>query len=189
MSNERIDARRHRQALLDAASAVFLEHGITAPLDLVVERAGVGRATLYRHFPDRVTLVLALVDRSIDRLEMLVADITHDGATFGALLNHLADILVKDPSLADFWRVMPADTPERKHQLQRFCAMGEQPIRDAIAAGTLRPDFTPDDMLLVGGMLGAVAREPDAGRRHLMAARQLQLLCHGLKPANLCPAS
>lgn len=184
MTIERIDARRHRQALLDAASAVFLEHGITAPLDLVVERAGVGRATLYRHFPDRVILVLALVDRSIDRLEMLVAEIPQDGATFGVLLNHLADILVKDPSLADFWRVMPSDAPERKRQLERFCAMCARPIRNAIDAGTLRSDFQPADMLLIGGMLGAVAREPDAGKRHLMAARQLHFLCRGLQPAD-----
>ncbi|MEG2632881.1 MAG: helix-turn-helix domain-containing protein, partial [Comamonas sp.] len=50
---KRPDAALRRAQLLDAADAVFTVHGVNAPLELVVEHAGVGRATLYRQFPDR----------------------------------------------------------------------------------------------------------------------------------------
>ena len=53
MNSPRPSSAERRAQLLDAADAVFAEHGVTAALDLVVERAQVGRATLYRQFPDR----------------------------------------------------------------------------------------------------------------------------------------
>ncbi len=46
-------------------TSVFGQHGVTAPLDLVVERPGVGRATLYRNFPDRTALIEALLDCTV----------------------------------------------------------------------------------------------------------------------------
>ena len=46
---KRPDAATRRAQLLDAADTVFTQHGVNAPLELVVEQAGVGRATLYRH--------------------------------------------------------------------------------------------------------------------------------------------
>ena len=53
----RADARRNRERVLAAARAVFAEHGIDAPMATVARRAGVGVATLYRHFPTRDALV------------------------------------------------------------------------------------------------------------------------------------
>ncbi|RZJ87836.1 MAG: TetR/AcrR family transcriptional regulator, partial [Brevundimonas sp.] len=57
----RKDAAVRRSAILDAARAVFAENGIDAPLDLIAERAGVGRATLYRNFPGRTEIALAVL--------------------------------------------------------------------------------------------------------------------------------
>src|SRR5579871_1607351 len=56
----RADARRNRQQLLAAARDVFVELGADAPLDEVARRAGVGIATLYRRFPDRLALQRAV---------------------------------------------------------------------------------------------------------------------------------
>src|SRR5438552_10199141 len=56
----RADARRNREQLLAAARDVFVELGADAPLDEVARRAGVGIATLYRRFPDRVALQRAV---------------------------------------------------------------------------------------------------------------------------------
>src|SRR5262245_22262631 len=53
----RADARRNRERVLVAARAVFAERGIDAPMATVARRAGVGVATLYRHFPTRDALV------------------------------------------------------------------------------------------------------------------------------------
>src|SRR4051794_32627452 len=57
----RADARRNREQLLEAARDVFVEHGPNAPLDEIARRAGVGIATLYRRFPDRESLMRAVV--------------------------------------------------------------------------------------------------------------------------------
>lgn len=55
----RADARRNREHILAAAREIFAEHGIDAPMTTVARRAGVGAATLYRHFPTRNDLARA----------------------------------------------------------------------------------------------------------------------------------
>jgi len=72
MTAQRADAAARRALILDAADHVFGQHGVTAPLDLVVERAQVGRATLYRNFPDRTALIQALLQRTVDRIRRQV---------------------------------------------------------------------------------------------------------------------
>lgn len=62
---------RNRARLVDAATEVFHETGAAAPLDLVAARAGLGRGTLYRHFPDRAALVVAVDARQVDLLDEL----------------------------------------------------------------------------------------------------------------------
>jgi AcrR family transcriptional regulator len=64
----RADARRKREAILAAAVDVFAEKGVEIALDEVARRAGVGIATLYRHFPTREALVTGTYLRQIDKL-------------------------------------------------------------------------------------------------------------------------
>ena len=56
----RADARRNYDALVAAADEIFTAHGPGASLDEIARRAGVGNATLYRHFPDRRDLLVAV---------------------------------------------------------------------------------------------------------------------------------
>jgi AcrR family transcriptional regulator len=63
----RADARRNRRRLLDAAIALVLETGSAPSRDAIAQRAGVGIATLYRHFPDQPTLLRAVVVDVLDR--------------------------------------------------------------------------------------------------------------------------
>src|ERR1700710_1317765 len=69
----RSDAARNRDALVEAAREVFGERGLAAPLDEIARRAGIGNATLYRHFADRRALahavLLSVVTRTADRAE------------------------------------------------------------------------------------------------------------------------
>ncbi len=62
----RADAQRNVAALLDAAKAVFATSGVDAPAKEITDRAGVGVGTLYRHFPQRSDLVLAVLKHEID---------------------------------------------------------------------------------------------------------------------------
>ena len=53
----RADALRNRERLVTAAREMFVEFGCAVPYDEIARRAGVGNATLYRHFPSRAALV------------------------------------------------------------------------------------------------------------------------------------
>ncbi|MFE9611404.1 TetR/AcrR family transcriptional regulator [Streptomyces sp. NPDC006012] len=64
----RADARRNYEALVAAASEVFAEQGPDAPLDVIARRAGVGNATLYRHFPVRRDLIVAVCVNEVETL-------------------------------------------------------------------------------------------------------------------------
>lgn len=62
----RADARRNQQALLDAAAAVFVARGVDAPVREIAKAAGVGMGTIYRHFPTRADLVVAVYRHQIE---------------------------------------------------------------------------------------------------------------------------
>ena len=67
----RADARRNRERVIAAARAVFAEHGRDAQMDDVARRAGVGVGTVYRHFPTKEALLVAL---ALDAFERVVAE-------------------------------------------------------------------------------------------------------------------
>ncbi|MER7397900.1 helix-turn-helix domain-containing protein [Streptomyces sp. NPDC000151] len=73
----RADAQRNRDRIVAAARETMVEHGADVPLDEVARRAGVGNATLYRHFPERADLIhhvtLSVMDRTADRAECALA--------------------------------------------------------------------------------------------------------------------
>ena len=66
--SERRDARRNRTALLAAAAEVFEVGGVDAPVREIAARAGVGVGTIYRHFPSRADLVVAVYLHQVDDL-------------------------------------------------------------------------------------------------------------------------
>jgi AcrR family transcriptional regulator len=69
----RADAARNRQTILAAARRIYAQQGLDAPMDAVAKAAGVGIGTVYRHFPDRSTLVCAVVADRIEHVLGLVA--------------------------------------------------------------------------------------------------------------------
>ena len=63
---KRADARRNEAALLDAAAAVFVRSGVEAPVRDIAAEAGVGTATIYRHFPTRADLIIAVYRHQVE---------------------------------------------------------------------------------------------------------------------------
>ena len=63
---KRADARRNEQALLDAAAAAFVSSGVDVPVRDIAARAGVGMGTIYRHFPTRADLIVAVYRHQIE---------------------------------------------------------------------------------------------------------------------------
>jgi AcrR family transcriptional regulator len=63
---KRADARRNERTLLDAAGAAFVTYGVDAPVREIAARAGVGMGTIYRHFPTRADLIVAVYEYQVD---------------------------------------------------------------------------------------------------------------------------
>ena len=63
---KRADARRNEAALLDAAAATFVESGVNVPVRDIAARAGVGVGTIYRHFPTRADLIVAVYQHQVE---------------------------------------------------------------------------------------------------------------------------
>ena len=85
----RADARRNYERVLAAAKEVFGELGVTAPLDEIARRAGVGNATMYRHFPTRRELVIAVYADEVTALCELGRSLAADPSPGDALFRWL----------------------------------------------------------------------------------------------------
>ncbi|MHC5257407.1 TetR/AcrR family transcriptional regulator [Streptomyces sp. UC4497] len=81
----RADVQRNRAALLEAAQRHFLRHGVGTSLEAVAKEAGVGPATLYRHFPTREALLAAVLQTRSEELVTRQADIAKLGDPVEAL--------------------------------------------------------------------------------------------------------
>lgn len=95
----RADAKRNYERLLSAAKGVFQEHGADAPLDAVARRAGVGNATMYRHFPQRRDLLVAVYAAEVTALcthgSVLLAEEPPGQALFEWLRAFIAHVATK----------------------------------------------------------------------------------------------
>src|SRR5215472_2069072 len=139
----RADARRNRQQILAAARAVFVEQGADAPLDDVARRAGVGIATLYRRFPDRSSLMRAVV---LDVLNVVGAEaaraLDEEPDAFSALARYMRAAL--DARIAAVFPALlgrvPLDDPEIEAARDTAVAPVVTMLERARAEGTLRPD-------------------------------------------------
>lgn len=140
MATMRIDARRNRERLLDAAIEVILEVGAAPPLDAIARRADVGIATLYRHFPERDHLLHAVAEHALDRsitaaesaLESgsdgldTVGRYAHDAVSIGVGVLNLVKPLLHD-----------ADWAARRHRIDALLgAILDRGRRD----GSVRPE-------------------------------------------------
>lgn len=171
----RSDAALRRDQILDAADAVFSSHGVTAPLELVVARAGVGRATLYRNFPDRAALMDALLERALAGLEDEAAELD----LFG-LLEQVALRIAVSPAVTDYWRAVEPGHPMAKSGRERLARLFRAPLAAGIASGACRSDLRPADIALLCGMLGASLRGATPAARRTQARRALELLSGGI---------
>jgi AcrR family transcriptional regulator len=178
MNMLRADARRNRAAIVTAAREVFGRAGVTVPLDEVAAEAGVGRGTLYRHFPGRLDLVVAVYEQSLAEYEAFA-----EGQPGGPeLILRLIDrITAHQTTMVGFLALVRA-APEGHAKLTeltcRLRNLLDRHIAPAHAAGTLPSDVDVDDLLLVLSMMeGIVAtrdpRDVPAARRRLLALLRL----------------
>ncbi|MFD4539910.1 TetR/AcrR family transcriptional regulator [Streptomyces bauhiniae] len=172
----RADARRNRERVLTAARAVFAEHGIDAPMATVARRAGVGVATLYRHFPTRDALVRGAYERQMRTCAHALTDALAEPDPwrgFKRLVETVCELQREERGFpAAFAAAFPDGTAgeaEAREQAERGLAAL---VRRAQAAGALRADFRPSDLaVILLAHCGLVTALPDdrAASRRLVA--------------------
>lgn len=142
---KRADARRNEQVLLDAAAAVFVVSGVEAPVRDIATRAGVGMGTIYRHFPTRSDLVIAVyrhqVDACADAGPALLADSSTPYAALRHWIDRFVDFLVTKHGLASALHPDNAGFASlHAYFLDRLVPVCAQLLDAADAAGEIRTD-------------------------------------------------
>jgi AcrR family transcriptional regulator len=151
----------NRRALIAAAREVFGESGLSAPLNAVAKRAGVGQGSLYRHFPDRVALAVAVFDDNVGDLEALAA---RPDSTLDDLFDAVASQAIAGAAMIDLI------ASERHHPgaddlARRVTALAGALLVREQAAGTIRGDVETADVMLAVSMLAFAISKADPDER------------------------
>ncbi|MFB8243983.1 TetR/AcrR family transcriptional regulator [Streptomyces sp. NPDC055952] len=177
----RKDARRNKEALLDAAAAVFVASGVDAPVRDIAAKAGVGLGTIYRHFPTRADLVIGVYRHQVDACAdagpaLLATNSPH--TALGKWINLFVDFLVTKHGLASALQADNAGS-EALHAyfLDRLLPVCTELLEAAAVAGEIRPDI--DAYQLMRGV-GNLCIGADSDPRY-DARRMTELLIAGLR--------
>ena len=152
----RSDSIRNRDRLLKAAARVFSAGGPEASLEAVAKRAGVGIGTLYRHFPTREALFEAVYRREVDDLCDLAERLAQESSPVEALRRWLRAnvqlVATKKGMLAALALAAHGPLELYAYSFQRLTKAVGALLSRAAAAGEIRADITPEDLLraLVG---------------------------------------
>lgn len=178
----RSDARRNRERIVEAGRELFSDSGSVAMYE-VARRAGVGQATLYRHFPDRNALIGAISQLEFAGLAELAAEQADRPDGVFVLLRDLTQRIAGLRGLAEAIRTGSPDAT-RGNRHDEVAALFRRPLTAARAAGTVRADLELDDIFRMIVMIeSAVVDEPDPRRRRFAADRAQELLVNGLRAA------
>jgi AcrR family transcriptional regulator len=178
----RADAVRNQQTLLDAAAAVFVQSGVDAPVRDIAAKAGVGMGTVYRHFPTRADLIIAVyrhqVDACSDAAPALLADSTSPHAALVAWTDLFVDFIVTKHGLAV---ALQSDGPAylalHSAITERLVPACAELLEAAARAGEIPADINAYELLrAIGGVCA-----PTDGTVPYDARRMTRLLVAGLR--------
>jgi len=177
----RKDAARSRAAILTAARELF-SSGRDVPMYEIGRRAGVGQATLYRHFPDRAAIVAAISREHVERIEAIAAEHEDDDGAILIVLDAAADMLVRIHDLLGILREDATLAPVLAELRQRMLVVLDATLDRSRAGDLLREDLRADDLLLVLNMInGALTGIASTAERATAATRALDLALEGLR--------
>ncbi|MEI9993229.1 MAG: helix-turn-helix domain-containing protein [Rhizomicrobium sp.] len=178
---KRADAQRNIAALLQAASAVFARSGVDAPVRDIAEKAGVGVGTVYRHFPQRSDLIVAVfrqeVDACADAAAALATKYPPTEALSRWMLRFTEFVAAKRGLAKALHSGDPAYETLPAYYDGRLRPAMEMLLSRAVAAGEIRAGVAPGDLLSAAVSLCRPAYDvaPDHTRR------MLALLIDGLR--------
>jgi AcrR family transcriptional regulator len=149
----RADAQRNRDHILSIAEQYFSAHGVTGSLDAIAKQAGVGSATLYRHFPNREALLAELLSARDDALVARQADIAATSADAADALDRwleaLSDWASAFDGLPEPLRMAAADSSSPLAvTCQGFITTTNEFLQAAQLEGTARREVRARDLFL-----------------------------------------
>ncbi|TCC55191.1 TetR/AcrR family transcriptional regulator [Kribbella pittospori] len=147
----RSDAQRNLGSLLEAAKTVFADSGVDAPAKEIADRAGVGVGTLYRHYPQRSDLVKAVFQREVDACAEAAPALAAEHEPVVSLakwLDRFTEFIATKRGLATALHSGdPAFDALPDYFMQRLGPALGGLLEAAAAAGEIRPDISPKDLL------------------------------------------
>lgn len=179
----RADAQRNLDALLRAALEVFAAEGVDAPVRTIAERAGVGIGTVYRHFPNRSDLIVAVFRREVDACAEAASELAGEHQPFEALSLWVQRVVefvaVKRGLSAALNSGDPAYAPLHDYLTGQLGPALQMLLDSAAAAGEMRAGIDGADLLPAIASLCHPPRdsEPNPAR----AQRMVALLVDGLR--------
>ena len=177
----RADARRNRLKVIDAAQAVFSEHGPEARMEQVAEKAGVAVGTLYRHFPNKEALLEALIAERLGQVVEVARDALHRDAepweAFSRVMRRLTGTAYEDRAFAHVVTLL-GDEGELGEAKRKVGTLLGELVNKAQEAGKMRPDVSAEDLPpLFMGMVLATPHGFSPARQE----RYVQIILDGLR--------
>ncbi len=179
---KRADARRNQQTLLEAAAAAFVASGVDAPVRDIAAKAGVGIATIYRHFPTRADLVVAVyrhqVEACVEAGPALLAANDSPHAALARWIDLFVDFLVTKHGLAEALQSDDAAFATlHAYFVDRLRPVCAELLDAAARAGEIRPDIQAYELMVgVGNLCIGANKFPGYDAR-----RMVELLLAGLR--------
>jgi AcrR family transcriptional regulator len=175
----RADAERNRRRLLDAAQAVFAEHGLEVGVAEIAARAGVGRGTLFRNFATKEDLIAAIVSekmREVTGRGRALLDAPDPGDALFELMQEMVGRQQTDRALFDAVHDTFLANREILEAYEDLVGVIEQLVVRAQGAGAIRNDVGAVDLLMMikGACEAAVALhhvDPQIAQRQLDLVR------------------
>jgi AcrR family transcriptional regulator len=178
----RADARRNKETLLDAAAAIFVTSGVEAPIRDIAAKAGVGTATIYRHFPTRADLIIAVYRHQVEALAQagpaLLATSATPHAALGRWIDLFVDFLVTKHGLASVLQSDdPCFDPLHSYFLERLEPVCTELLDAAAGSGEIGSGLSAYELMRgVGGLCAGAGNNP-----RYDAHRLARLLIAGLR--------
>jgi AcrR family transcriptional regulator len=176
----RVDAQHNRTRILEVAGDLLAQSG-DASMNSIAKAAGVGAGTLYRHFPNREALVLAVYRHDVQRLVDSAPELLGRQPPLSALalwFERLSSYIRLKHGLGD---ALDAATKEaiNDETYGPVVAVVALMLSAGQADGTIRPGLDPADVLL---LMGSLWRTPDTPDGQAQIRRLLDIICRGLRP-------
>jgi AcrR family transcriptional regulator len=172
LGEPRSDSRRNREAVLDAAERLLGEHP-DASMGQIADASGVGRTTVYRHFPTREDLLEVLVERVMTESRATVAEVLEQDIPTDEALRELGEAIA---ALGERFTFLAAYRPlvEEARKKLRQTEPLERFIDAARRRGSVRTDLPRDWLVaMLRGMSSAAVEEVREGRINRRAAGRM----------------